>query len=59
MLGFSLQWGRCRLDFSYIKDDNFFTAGSRAGSKAFLKTVAEKKGIQGEGVGVQGEIDQS
>lgn len=43
-----------------MKDDNFPTAGSRAGSKAFLKTVGKEKGSQGEAVGVEVKIvDQS
>lgn len=60
MLGFFLPRGPCRIDFSYMKDDNFPTAGSRAGSKAFLKTVGKEKGSQGEAVGVEVKIvDQS
>lgn len=54
-LGFFLHWGPCRIDFRYTKDDNFLTAGSRTGSKAFLKTVGNERGTQGEGVGVEGK----
>lgn len=60
MLGFFLHRGHCRIRFSYMKDDNFLTAGSRTGSIAFLETVGKERGIQGEGVGVEGKIvDQS
>lgn len=49
-LGFSFHWGPRRIGFGYIKDDNgFLTAGSRTGSKAFLKTLGRREQSQGRG----------